>query len=294
MSPTGIGAAVSRTLTKAMLCCLGMLMPLASGCSAIGYVIGVAVDAGRVKETEIDKSELKSMDDSKTVLVRFKDGTMYQGHLQGMRSVKPDWYMESYGEFLRSSRYGSVMPYIGDMVTVVHWDGSKTSGKFLGFGLDTNRYNHNQAVPITDALAKVKHHYLSLKHNGSSPKVYLPDVKMLVIHRGEIVKGSDLRNMAWMDEVPLLSCLAMSTAEGTVMFQLDQVDSVRTIEKPGGGSNAKSWGLGIGIAIDVIAVTAATVALVYAFSNFEFFPNGICITGCYNSIGYQNSPNLPG
>jgi hypothetical protein len=194
-----------------------------------------------------------------------------------MQSVKPKWYIESYGEFLRSSQFGSVMPYIGEMVTVIHKDKSQTSGEFLGIGMNNNNEYHNSAVPMPDALAKVKNHYLALKNNGSNPKVYLPDVKMLVVQRGDVVKGSTIRQMVRMDEVPLMSCLAMKTAEGTIMFQLDQVESVRVIEKKSGG---KKVGLVVGAIIDGLVVIAGTAALIYFFDNFELFPNGICIKDC--------------
>ena len=273
---------MTKTLRTAILCCLGLLLPLASGCSVIGYFIGAAIDEASSGGEEVDVRSIGRVEEGKILNLSLRDGSEVSGTFQGLKKVPQRVYKEEYEENFKKTKHGSVMPSIGDMVHAVERDDTATAGRFVGFGIEASNGKKNSSFAPAGSLEEFKDCYIALATNGpgSETKVYLPDVMRIVGRDEKVIEGITVRKMLKRNEVPLLSYATLATEEGTVAIGLDNIYQATMFEIKS-GYDAKTWCSTIGIVVDLLAVTAGTIALIYIFKDFdiEFTP---CMQKCYN------------
>lgn len=284
MHLSGKREATTSSASILALYCLSLLVALSSGCSLMGYYIGKAIDGDYAEKKYIDTHIMNKIEKGTPIELYLNDGSEIRGDYYGLVNVALDWYVEDHKYMLSTSEYGPVMPNIGDNVTVLRFDGTATTGEFIGLGINGTRETLNPAIPLTDNLREVEDYYVELKarDTGTKTRVFLPEVKRIVGQYFDVVDGSTIRQMVRRREIPLMSYVALRTGSEIKVFSLYEIRAVS--DARGSGGSAKYWGLGIGITVDTMAAVVGVIALysMYTFGEHGYL-EGICFKDCsYN------------
>jgi hypothetical protein len=120
---------------KARIACLAiaLLSVMLSGCTAIGFGVGLSMDAKNAKSHRASWTETRSIPQEREVDVALTSGDTLCGKFTGLRALPPDSYRSLYDSARTRLAGDSVLPPLGEVVFVVPWNGRPFSGKFLGF-----------------------------------------------------------------------------------------------------------------------------------------------------------------
>jgi hypothetical protein len=119
---------------NARIACLAiaLLSLLTSGCTAIGIVAGVSVDRRNARACHVSWDSLRSVPRGRVVEVTLASGDTLRGEYTGLRALPADSYRSAY-DSTRTLLGDSVLPRIGEIVSVIPQQGRSFSGVFYGF-----------------------------------------------------------------------------------------------------------------------------------------------------------------
>lgn len=260
------GDVMSRNLTKAMLCCLAVLVPLASGCSLIGYAIGSSVDNSSPTWNRSERWKVKRLDEGRSVRVTLKDGSVVEGSFRTLVDIPSDQYANAYEATRKTSANGHLLPGIGENVEIVGAHGFNRKGTFMGLGFDRADGDSARPYLASNMLENARHHYFLFQFTDKQMrKMRLDVIKRINRSSGVSLEGSDLRRMVTCGEIPNMTHVAIDIANGLKTVDIDEIEKVAVMKNP--DSNAAQTGLIVGLLLDLAAVGAASVAM----SEIELF-----------------------
>lgn len=226
-------AKLKRFIVNATVC---FLLPqlLLAGCSLIGFGLGAMSDSSNRAGEVIPFSELRMMRIGTGITVLMRDSRRIEGDYLGMKEQGVGEYSEYYDGAVTGLRAEGHVPSPGDSVTFAlrNTPWLKERGKFRGV---------NPGAMVV---------------NQSGRRVFVSDLNLLTDDSCANVDLSAFSALVREEKLPLVtkSILLEVTKDTT---ELPAVDIVQ-VEITGGARVGKFIGLGIGAAIDAIAIAAYT------------------------------------
>jgi hypothetical protein len=231
-----------------------------NGCSLMGLGIGSIVDAHKPSHMEVPLSKIETIKPGTKVDILLRDGDTLKVIFAGVTSIPAQEYAETYAKVQEQKLEGTILPDLGDTITVIDTLGKESTYEFLGYA----------------------HEWISVRPLGKSEsiKVPYPTVAKTTDSRGNVVQGEALDKLISEARIPFLSAIAIekvlsstqisrTEAQRIATTQRIPFDKVYRVQRPL-KKNAKVTGLIIGAAVDVTVAIVITglYSLLKALSRF--------------------------
>ncbi|MBX2989739.1 MAG: hypothetical protein KF749_01080 [Bacteroidetes bacterium] len=210
-----------------------------SGCSLIGFGIGAAIDGGKPdKETVLPESS-PGLAVGQPVRITRVDSTSVEGMYEGVTNLDSVKYAERYGGFTATAGGESAFPKLGETLDLYTVSG-KLGGeyRFRGFGFGTL-----QVAVITD-------------DGNSLAQLTFSQLVRVTDRQGDEFDLSRFARLSDEGRLPRNVALALTTGIGGMQVPFDDVARIEV----NNSKNAKWIGGGIGLALDIAYLVAASIA----------------------------------
>lgn len=198
----------------------------ASGCTAIGFRIGAAIDNSHKNPDTMEGWHVLRIEKGTWVKVFLRDGSEVEGSFYGL-SFDGNEYAQRYEERQKQAD-GVVLPSLGDTVTVSSPKGRTTVGRFDGFEFAS----------------------LAFRPEGNSPPLDVPFEKVSAVSFAgrDPLSGAQLQALRGQGALPLRSRMAVRDAQ----IPVEQVSQMAVPHH----SHGKAIGALIGLGVDVAIIKA--------------------------------------
>ncbi|HXB57083.1 MAG TPA: hypothetical protein VN461_20130 [Vicinamibacteria bacterium] len=195
-----------------------------SGCTAIGFGIGAAIDNSHKTPNTMEAWQIRRIEKGTWVKVSLRDGSEVEGSFNGL-SFDGNEYAQRYEERQKQTE-GVVLPSLGETITVSSPKGKTTVGRFDGFEFAS----------------------IGFRPEGNSPPLDVPFEKVSAVSFAgrEPLSGAQLQALRGQGALPLRSRMAVRDAR-------IPVERVSQIAVPHHG-HAKTIGALIGLGVDVAII----------------------------------------
>jgi hypothetical protein len=222
-----------------MLLVLGAIFGY-SGCTAIGYGIGSAIDSHKQDYDTIPGWRAAGVERGKNIALTTRNGEELKGEYLGLDTVTTSQYARWYNDNREKYQKEVPLPALGDSIIFsILKPAREYKGEFLGFD------NQCICVRLLGAFRKYNMNYL----------------ERISDKNGNLIELQKLKNLSSEGKIPALSAVMVRTA---VMVKTN-VDTIRVptatvsqIEIPS-DKNAKWIGLVIGAVVDVAIVAVSNM-----------------------------------
>jgi hypothetical protein len=233
---------VKTQITCLLLTCLAVSL---TGCTAIGIGVGKMVDNSNAQFHRVSWSDTRSVPSGREVQVTLTSGDTLSGQFKGLRSLPPDSYRYLYESARVRVSGDSVLPRLGEFVSVFGESGPRVGGVFRGIE--------------AEALA------LRRSDDESISYLRLSNAAQLQGSHGESYDLTRLRALASARALPSDREFTLESAGQTRRIPLEQIQEVYAPPQ-----TTHNWVLGgfIGLAIDI-----AVLAFVIPSINFDLAPD---------------------
>jgi hypothetical protein len=228
-----------------MLLVLGAIFGY-SGCTAIGFGIGAAIDSSKPGYDTIPGWRAASIKRGKDITLTKNNGEELKGEYLGLDTVAVSQYAQWYNESREKCQKDVLLPGLGDSISFTFLKPAKECKlEFVGFD---NQYICVRLMGIRGMV------------NG---KIDMNNLERITDKNGNLIELQKLKTLCSEGKIPALSAVMVRTA---VMVKTN-VDTIRVptatvsqIEIPS-DKNAKWVGLGIGAVVDVAIVVAVCISM---------------------------------
>jgi hypothetical protein len=203
------------------------------GCSLISFTFEAAMDVSRPDEYIFTASAVDSIKRGSSVDVVRLDGSIVPEDFEGRGFSASEEYAERYKQAIDSLPNGMTMPALGDSIVIVtHGTLGRNTLAATLLGLDTG-------------IMRV-----DLPGWKQPAGVFVESVDTIRYGNSHFVTGDALRQLMSNGQVPLNSAIFITNKQGTHAVQLSEILVVREPI----GHDEKWGGLGVGLAIDIVAI----------------------------------------
>ncbi|MEE9441871.1 MAG: hypothetical protein V3V99_04315 [candidate division Zixibacteria bacterium] len=242
------------------LFCLGLLLaliPLMSGCSLIGLGVGAAIDSHKPKTKKIPIWAANTIKPGDQVIAHLDNGMSLSGSYRGVMVSDENEYQEKYVDWISQLEDSCRMPVFNEEVSITLKSGATIKDKFMGFDLFVTALDPRDTSRIIFHNPDLYCYAIGTSQKENSQKYFLYDIKNYDGEKSTDINRSCIWNMAVAGSLPLRSEICVKDSIRIMNAGIDEITSLEI----NNGRNAKWWGLGLGLAVDVtfiILMAAAT------------------------------------
>jgi hypothetical protein len=205
-----------------------------SGCTAIGFCIGAAIDSDKPDYDTIPGWRAASIERGKDITLTKKTREELKGKYLGLEGLADSQYARLYNECRERYKKVISLPALGDSISIVTLTPAKEyKAEFLRFD---NQYIWVRTIDMWRA----------------TKRIHMGEIDSITDRNGNLIEVGRLVSLSSGGEIPALSAVALKTNSDTLHIPTPAVDR---IEVPA-DKNAKWVGLVTGVLID-----AAIIAL---------------------------------
>ena len=165
-----------------------------SGCTAIGYGIGAAIDSSKPDSYDtIPGWRAESIERGKHITLTKRNGEELKGEYLGLDTVAASQYAQWYDESREKYDKDFLLPALGDSITYTFLDRAKEyKGEFLGFD---NQYICVRLMGIRGIV------------NG---KIDMNNLERITDKNGNLIDVGKLKNLSSEGKIPALSAVRVT------------------------------------------------------------------------------------
>jgi hypothetical protein len=207
-----------------------------SGCTAIGYGIGAAIDNHKQDYDTIPGWRAAGVERGKDISLMKKSGEELKGKYLGLDTIAVSQYAQWYNESREKYERDVLLPALGDSITYTFLDRAQEyNGEFLGFD------DQYICVRLMGAFRII------------TAKIDMNTLERITDKSGHLIEVGKLKNLSSEGKIPALSAVRVTvkTDSDTLHIPTATVDKIVIPTD----KNATWWGLGIGILIDLVVAS---------------------------------------
>jgi hypothetical protein len=253
-----------------------------SGCSAIGFGIGGAIDSHKPDYDTIPGWRAASIQWGKHIALTEKNGEEVKGEYLGLDTVAVSEYAQWYNQSREKYNKDVLLPMLGDTISFTFLKPpTEYEGEFLGFDnqyilvklteikrMVNERIDMGDLEWITDKNGNVieVRKLKSLSSQGKTPTVSsvmmneqidMNNLETITDKNGNVIEVRKLESLSLEGKIPSASTVKVRTGGDTIRVP---TATVSHIEIPS-DKNAKWVGLGIGSVVDMAIVVAVVISM---------------------------------
>ena len=207
-----------------------------SGCSLIGFGIGLAADASKPHEVYVPADRAETLKTGRTILIsRINKKTIIGKYLGVDLLTLTDYYKETYAEAQSQNSNEYTLPNLFEQITLVSITSTQWKSHFYGF----QRFGPGNE-------------YILIRKSEESKiiPVKLTKLTQIIDNRGNVNQVEILRELLRKRKIPTVSSLLVSCDDEIIRVPIDEIDMIRWHPKKQGALT----GLAVGACIDVILI----------------------------------------
>jgi len=243
-----------RSVFKGVFLVVALLaLPIISGCSAGGYLIGSALDHVNERGFEKQKYHAHCFERGEDIRIVTTDSAVIVGKFTRIVESDDNTYANRCRRARKRMDKSSPLPELKDTITVQTASGNVTTGEFLGYDMHFLEQN----VKIDSENKWPESAYQSLNLNplpGSSPsRILLKDIDSVSYSDGNLVDVGMFRMASASGTLPLRSAILVKTENGDQTIPFDEANRIYKFRK----TKVRWVFFAIGLAVDAAAIAFA-------------------------------------
>jgi hypothetical protein len=226
-----------------------------SNCSLMGLGVGAVVDHHKPDSLSTPGWKVDNLKPGKKIAVVFRDGTQLSGRYRGIGRFPQNGYAQRYNFFREKSLPDVVLPPLGDTIVIILKSGVSMDGEFLGFDYQyqpTEIWRTEESYAFNPVLVSIK-----AKGNAATQSIPSSKFTRFADSEGNGLARDVLERLANEGKIPFLSAISLEISDSLMLIPRENVFQIERKNN----KNAKWVGLGIGAAIDVVAMISFAVIL---------------------------------
>jgi hypothetical protein len=209
-----------------------------SGCTAIGFGVGAAIDSSKPDYVTIPGWRAASIKRGKDIKLTKNNGEELKGEYLGLDTVAVSQYAQWYNESREKCQRDVLLPGLGDTISFTVLTRAKEyKGEFLGFD---NQYILVRLVVIGGMV---------------NEKIDMNNLERITDKNGNLIEVRKLKDLSLEGKIPVASTMTVKTNVDTIRVPIAAVSQIKIPNE----KNAKWVGLGIGALVDVAIVVAVGI-----------------------------------
>ena len=255
-----------------------------SGCTAIGFGIGAAIDSSKPAYDTIPGWRAGSIERGKDITLTKKNGEELRGEYLELDTVAASQYAQWYNESREKYEKDVLLPGLGDSISFTFLKPAKEyKSEFLGFdnqyilvrefrGMVNEQIDMSDLEWITDKNGNVieVRKLRNLSSRGKIPaasavmvneQIDMNNLERITDKNGNVIEVRKLKNLSSEGKIPAASTVVVKTNVDTIRVP---TATVSQIEIPS-DKNAKWAGLGIGAVVNLAIVMAVYISMSNTF-----------------------------
>jgi hypothetical protein len=242
----------------------GVLLAIAatlfhSGCTALGYIAGSAIDDGNERIRALSHDDLMTLHPGADLRVVTLDSSAVEGNLVGIRLAPGNPYRERFRDFRDQADSSLGILDFATPVSIVVTSGAPAKPRTI--------YGIFQALSKDSLWLQVqwKYHQTTFSYG-----VGLDEIQSITGDSGTSLEGTILRRYAGQPGLPTPYALVMTTDDGPLEVSFDETARVDLVERGSGGRIGLT---AIGLGLDAAAVYLAISSMnLLTFEGMSLFP----------------------
>lgn len=227
-----------------------------SGCSLIGYGVGAIYDARAPETKQIGPWAAKTVNPDEKVTIHVENDRSISGTFNGIGTGNEMEYRQKYSQFTKQFGDPCNLPVLNDIISINLKSGDVIEGRFQGFDLSIKELDNRD--PYRFIFHNTDSYCITLGDNqeNKTNKYLLYNIESFSVRDHAESNVHCLYKLSLERELPLVSEISINDSTGIINVDVDDITSLEIKNRCKG----KSWGLGIGIAMDVITASVILIA----------------------------------
>ncbi len=227
----------------------------ASGCTAVGYGIGAAIDAGNTQIYRPVSAQTWTVEPGREGQLYLRDGTQFEATYRGTAALPSAAYAAYYDRLRADLLTVHELPALGDVVRVVLTTGDTLDAPCHGFDYNRSGVDEEPATPNS------RYRGLVVARDSTSNVIPFANVRDIHAADGASVAGSTLDSLTAAGVIPLRTGLVFEMSSGEQ--QVLPIGDIRGFEVK--SNTGRTVGAVVGLITD-----AAIIAGAIAFSQSDW------------------------
>lgn len=230
----------------------GILLSIAailfhSGCTALGYIAGSAIDDGNARTRALSHDDLMTLQPGADLRVVTLDSSAVEGDLEGIRLAPGKPYQQRFRDYRDQADSSLAVLDFATPVSIVVTAGAPAMPRMI--------HGSFQALSKDSLWLQVrwKYHQTTFSYG-----VGLEEIQSITDDSGASLEGTALRRYAGRPALPTPYALVMRTDGGRMEVPFDETARVDLVERDSGGRIGLTV---IGLGLDAAAVYLAILSM---------------------------------